>query len=153
MRLLCGATSLQVLIWYCHCGLAEVPSGQRSPPSGPKCCKDGDAAASKGHLGCLQQLWETGCSLTTATPCSAARNGHWDIVLWAYQHGCPTCTWVCTLACRAGAVEVLQAVESTASDKQELRAYVAGVAAESGQLGVLHWACHRPSRNSARISC
>ena len=66
------------------------------------------AAASGGHLECLQWLHEHGCPWTVGVSLAAAKSGHLEMLRWAAEHGCPVSRNVVQSAALTGQLPCLR---------------------------------------------
>ncbi|ATZ81178.1 ankyrin repeat domain-containing protein [Bodo saltans virus] len=100
-------------------------------------CKDCNAAAKKGHLGCLKYAHEKGCSWDKDTCKYAAQNGHLECLKYAHENGCPWDEYTCTHAAQNGQLKCLKyAYENVCRWDSKTCYYAAG----NGQLECLKYA-------------
>ncbi|ATZ81240.1 ankyrin repeat domain-containing protein [Bodo saltans virus] len=71
-------------------------------------CKDCNAAAIKGHLGCLKYLHENGCHWDELTCVYAAYYGQLECLKYAHENGCPWNSITCKCALQNGNLECLK---------------------------------------------
>ncbi len=106
------------------------------------CCED---AARVGDLCRLQQAHRMGC-LWNDTAWAAAKGQHWEVLLWALQHGCPWTMTTFQRVVRDGCLPIAQWMyehwfqASCGSPQLRFEDILLFNAAGNGHLHLLQWA-------------
>jgi hypothetical protein len=112
------------------------------------------SAAQGGHFGLLRWLREKGCPWDEDTTAAAAKSGNLELLQWIREEGCPWDESACHAAAGAGHLVVLQWLKSMGCPWDT---YTCTAAAAEGHLELLQWAveegCPWDKQECAHAAC
>ncbi|CAB9499193.1 ankyrin containing protein (ISS) [Seminavis robusta] len=106
------------------------------------------AASQNGHFEMLKWAHENGCPWDADTMVGAVKGGHLNILKWLQLNGCPKHDWLLVHAAYGGHLEIVKyALDNELGTS--LTHLICSIAAGAGHLEILQWAhAHGYSWNS-----